>query len=174
MVTIFNLACLRCRPTHSKKDPEMSPEPTTTLPVRSLLNELFPGSRDSETAIRIKDGLAIALAMLLPVSTSAVGVLAIMFALALLPTFNRAAFVLALKSPASITALLLFTLAVLGALGNRHLMGGARARRKSASQAPRDPAVALSLHAIGPGHVGADRLRGDLYRVAAMVVAKLA
>ena len=86
------------------------------MPARSLFSELFPGSQDSATAMKIKDALAIALATLLPWSTSGVALFAGLFVLSLLPTLDWRALQSVLKRPASVTVLLFVALGVVGIL----------------------------------------------------------
>ncbi len=94
----------------------MSADASAAPPARSLWNELFPGSRDSVTAMRIKDGLAIALAAVLPWSTSGVAILAVLFVLSLLPTLDVRMLQVTLKRPAGFIPVLFFVLGIAGLL----------------------------------------------------------
>jgi O-antigen ligase len=68
------------------------------------------------TWINISDGLAIAAVAVLPWSTSLLGIFLALWALSLLPTFERVAFLSVLKHPASILPVALFALSAAGML----------------------------------------------------------
>jgi O-antigen ligase len=83
-------------------------------PSRGLIAECFPGARDSVTAMRFKDGFAIAFAIMLPWSTTATAALSMLFLASLMPSLDWRALRDAVKLPASLTALLLVALGVVG------------------------------------------------------------
>lgn len=66
--------------------------------------------------INISDGLAVATVAVLPWSTSLLGIFLVLWALSLLPTFERVAFLSVLKHPACLLPVALFALSAAGML----------------------------------------------------------
>ena len=76
---------------------------TAKEPLRARFRPRTPGAR-------VADGLAVALAVSLPWSTSATGILAVLWLLVLVPTLDRAALRRVLTTPAGGLPVLLWAL----------------------------------------------------------------
>ncbi|TAK48891.1 MAG: O-antigen ligase domain-containing protein [Xanthobacteraceae bacterium] len=73
---------------------------------------IWPWTWERAAWLKLSDLLAVAAAAALPWSTSALAILAVLWALSLIPSFERAAFLRVFKHPASVLPVLLFALGV--------------------------------------------------------------
>ena len=91
-------------------------EATTTEPALSGFSRVLAARRDPAARILIVDLLTLLIVILLPWSTSGVGIAAVLWLIALVPTIEAGAFWQSLRRPICVLPIALFALALVGTL----------------------------------------------------------
>jgi O-antigen ligase len=91
-------------------------EAVGTEPARSGFSRVFSARHDPAARIMIVDWLTVLIAILLPWSTSGVGIAAVLWLLALAPTIDAGALLRSLRRPICVLPIAFFALALVGTL----------------------------------------------------------